>query len=264
MSREISAKTGGILLIAASLLGVVLMSVYSATPPSESRERSASPAEQRANVAGTSTPPGASPTISATAARDSATMFVVPSTEPVIEHIESPFSSEGTDSVAALCAAQVRLENRSHGADTSGVEIGERYGVHPIPGRGRDSLIVEGTSPGRDETRAVWHCAATTTVAERRGVMRVVIEDGWPGVPSRFQSAHPITVAAHELCDKRTEAVLPETDLRNAKRWRVADTLHVTGETMPLNSGELSHDFHCRATVLRGAIVRVVSGEERG
>ena len=197
------------------------------------------------------------------ATRDSLGMFVLPASEPAIERIESPFSAASTDSVAAVCVAMVRADSSQRLADSSSVVVGERYGVHPVPGRGRDSLIVEGTAPGRDETRAVWHCASTTTVEERHGVTRVVIEDGWPGVPARFQSAHPITTTAHALCDKRTESLFPETDLRNVKRWRVADTLHVTGTTMPLDPGELSHDFHCRAVVRQGAIVSVVMEASR-
>jgi hypothetical protein len=190
-------------------------------------------------------------------------MFVLASTEPVIEHIESPFSSAGTDSVAALCVARVRDDSSMRGADTSGVVVGERYGVRPVPGRGRDSLIVEGTAPGRDDTRAVWHCASTATVDGRHGVTRVVIEDGWPGVATRFQSAHPITTTAADLCWKRTETLFPETDLRSVRRWRVGDTLHVTGTTMPLDPGELSHDFHCRAIIRQGAIVSVATAASR-
>ena len=260
MSRNISAKTGGILLIVASLLGVIAMTVFS--PSFSSRVSNSKPSS-----AATAAAPGvqAAPSVESSRApareraRDSASMFVVATAEPMVERIESPFSSEGTDSVAKLCAAHVRQERSSHDADTNGVEIGERYGVHSIPGRGRDSLIVEGTVPSPDGTPAVWHCAATTTVDSRRGIMRLVIEDGWPGVSSRFRTAHPINVVGEDLCLQRTKVLFPESDFRSLKRWRVADTLHVTGETMPLDAGAVSGDFHCRALVREGAILSVVS-----
>ena len=90
-----------------------------------------------------------------------------------------------------------------------------------------------------------------------------MIEDGWPGVAARFQSAHPITTTGQDLCWKRIEGLFPDTDLRSVKRWRVADTLHVTGTTMPLDPGELSHDFHCRAIIRQGAIVSVATAASR-
>jgi hypothetical protein len=247
VSEGSSSKTAGVVLLVAALAGVIAISVFS---PAGSATSSAAPRLAAPNSGAVAVAP---------ATGDSAEVFIVPSTVPTIEHIESPFSSAGTDSVAALCAANVTQLNAANGGDSSGVEIGERYGVHPIPGQGRDSLIVDGTARGRDATPAVWHCASTTTVEERHGVSRVVIEDGWPGVPARFQSAHPITVAAEDLCLQRTKVIFPESDFRSVKRWRLADTLHVTGETMPLDNGELSGDFHCRAVIRKGAIVSVVS-----
>ncbi len=260
MSDGSSKKAGGIVLLAAALLGVIAISIFS--PSGAGIGTAPARGDAQRPTAPGSTTPDTSPEPRGRA-RDSVAMLVVPSAAPVIEHIESPFSPEETDSVAALCAATVRADLAAHGGDTIGVETGERYGVHPVPGTGRDSLVVDGIAHGRDATPAVWHCAATTTVESRHGILRFVVEDGWPGVVPRFQAAHPINVTAEDLCLQRTKPLFPESDFRSVKRWRAADTLHVTGETMPINSEDLSGDFHCRALVRNGAIVSVVSESGR-
>lgn len=222
----------------AALVGVILIGVFSPT-------RNVASSSPRVD------PPAAS---MLTTGRDT-TPVVAPVAVEEREHVASPFTNGGTDSVAARCVATIRDQRREHGDDTSDVLITERYGVRPPPGRGPDSLIVEGTAPGRDATPAVWHCAATTYPTGAVATLVAVLEDGWPGVAARFAAAYPVTLAAEDLCLQRTKPLFPEYVFRGVKHWRLADTLHVTGETIPLNSGDLAGDFHCRALVRNGAVV---------
>ncbi|MFL5561173.1 MAG: hypothetical protein ACJ79K_06850 [Gemmatimonadaceae bacterium] len=238
MSDGGNSKTAGIVLLVAALVGVILIGVFSPT-------RNVASSPPRVD------PPAAS--ILPTSGDSAPAVAPVPDAER--EHIASPFTNGGTDSVAALCEATIREQRREHGDDTLDVEIGERYGVRPPPGRGPDSLIVEGTAPGRDATPAVWHCAATMYPTGAVATLVAVLEDGWPGVAARFPAAYGVTLAAEDLCLQRTKPVFPEYVFRGVKHWRVADTLHVTGEAIPLNSGDLAGDFHCKAVVRYGRVL---------
>lgn len=51
------------------------------------------------------------------------------------------------------------------------------------------------------------------------------------------------------------QAAVPEYVFRGVKVARVADTLDVRGEAIPLNAEDLAGDFHCRAVVRGGAVV---------
>jgi hypothetical protein len=173
--------------------------------------------------------------------------------------ITSPLDSAATDSARGSCVMRVREMLSEAARDSSEVEITGVTGVRPEPGRGPDSLVIEGTAHGRDATAAVWHCAVTAKSEGGISTLRAVVEDGWPGVPSQFDVAHTVTVAAEDACLERTKSVYREYAYRGVKYFRDADTLHVTGDAFPLNDGELVGKFHCRAVVRGGAVVDTIA-----
>lgn len=243
MSEGSSTKTAGLVLVGAAVVGVVAIAIFSpatsGVAPAAGKERSAA-----------TTPPTREPGTSEPTGR-----FVAPVVAPERERFASPFSEPATDSAAARCAATVREQIAAAGGDSTGVVIAERYGVHPPPGRGPDSLVVEGTARAVDSTRAVWHCAATRYPSGEVATLTAVLEEGWPGIAAGFDAAHAVTLAAEEMCLQRVKPLFPEYVFRGVKVARVADALNVRGETIPLNSEDLAGDFHCRAIVRDGGIV---------
>jgi hypothetical protein len=178
----------------------------------------------------------------------------LPLPPPRIE-IPSPLDSAATDSAPATCVLRVKQTLSEAARDSSGVEVSRITGVRPEPGRGPDSLVIDGTAHGRDATPAVWHCAMVAGRDSGIAKLTAVIEDGWPGVPSEFGTAHAVTLLAENACLNQMQMILREYEYRGIKRWRNADTLHVTGEAMPLNTEDLAADFHCRAIVRNGSVV---------
>jgi len=176
---------------------------------------------------------------------------------PII--IASPLDSAATDSARGACVMRVRETLSEAARDSAGVEITGMMGVRPEPGRGPDSLVIDGTAHGRDSTAAVWHCAVTTKSEGGISTLRAVVEDGWPGVASRFDMAHAVTMAAEDACLEATKSVYREYAYRGVKYFRDADTLHVTGDAFPLNDGEVVGRFHCRAVVRGGAVVDTIA-----
>jgi hypothetical protein len=174
---------------------------------------------------------------------------------PARDTVASPLDSASTDSAYTSCVMRVKEWLSNEARDSSGVEITAVTGVRPEPGRGPDSLLVEGTAHGRDATPAVWHCAVTSNGARATGKLSVVVEDGWPGVASAFDASHAVTIAAENACLERTKSVYREYEFRGVRAFRDVDTLHVTGEAIPLNNGELVGDFHCRAVLRNGRVV---------
>ncbi len=175
------------------------------------------------------------------------------------EEVASPFSASGTDSATALCVEKVRQRFDSSTESSTGVEIDGHHGVRPPEHRGPDSLVVDGTGPGRDETRGVWHCAVTATPFGAVSRIVIAVEDGWPGVAPTFDAAHALSVKARDACLEETKKLLPEYVHRGVKFNRVADTLHVTGDAFPLDPGDLAEHFHCRAVVHGTAVVNVIA-----
>jgi hypothetical protein len=174
---------------------------------------------------------------------------------PARDTVPSPLDSASTDSAYSSCVMRVKEWLSDAARDSSEVEIRSVTGVRPEPGRGPDSLLVEGTARGRDATPAVWHCAVTSNGARATGKLTAVVEDGWPGVPPAFDAAHAVTVAAVNACLQQTKSVYREYEFRGVRAFRDVDTLHVTGEAIPLNNGELVGDFHCRAVLRNGRVV---------
>jgi hypothetical protein len=178
---------------------------------------------------------------------------------PPREEVRSPFSAPGTDSAIARCTESVRQRfDTSHGGGAV-VAVDGHHTVRPPEHRGPDSLIVDGTGPGRDATPAVWHCAVTANASGAVSRMVIAIEDGWPGVAPTFDAAHALTVEGEDACLQQTKKLLPEHVARGVKYERVADTLHVTGDAFPLDRGDLVERFHCRALVRGAAVVRVAA-----
>lgn len=254
MSAPLPAKVIGAVLLGAALAGIAVLSFF----PSAVARQGASVPEERADTQWTAARAAAAAGASGAAADTS-----MPLRSIAREETDSPFSPAGSDTVAARCVAKVREISSEGGADTSGVAVDQRIGVRPPPGRGPDSLVVEGTAPGRDSIRAVWHCAATARSREEAATLTAVVEDGWAGVPARFELAHVVTANATDACLQRAKKIYREYDFRGVKLRRVADTLHVTGEAMPLNSEDLAGDFHCRAIVRGGRVVSTQAKAER-
>ena len=54
-----------------------------------------------------------------------------------------------------------------------------------------------------------------------------------------------------------------EYEFRGVRVMRDLDTLHVRGEAIPLNSGDLAGDLHCRAVLRNGRVVSTQAKAER-
>ena len=245
MSAPLPAKVIGGVLIGAALAGAVVIALF---PSAVARQGAVVPAE-RADTQWTA------PALAATKGSG-----VVPERTPLPlpparDTVPSPLDSASTDSAYTSCVMRVKEWLSDAARDSSEVEIRSVTGVRPEPGRGPDSLLVEGTARGRDATPAVWHCAVTSNGARAIGKLTAVVEDGWPGVPPAFDAAHAVTVAAENACLQQTKSVYREYEFRGVRAFRDVDTLHVTGEAIPLNNGELVGDFHCRAVLRNGRVV---------
>lgn len=241
MSDQKNTRMAGFVLVGAALLGVIAISVF--------------PRAQRAlsgSAVATATPRAVTETATPV---DDAPQIVVPERERSPMWLTDP----EIDSLAARCVTTVKEQLSADARDSTEVVATERYGFRAEPGRAQDSLIVEGTARGSDTTAVVWHCAATAYPNGAIATVRAAVEDGWPGVPGGFENAHAITLAAEDACLQRTKRVLKEYEFRGVKRRRVADTLRVTGEAMPLNSDDLAADFHCSAVVRNNRILSVVA-----
>ena len=254
MSAPLPAKVIGAVLLVAAAVGIGVISFF---PSAVARQAAVLP-EERADTQWQ----GAKPLATASAGAATADT-AMPLLSIAREETDSPFSPEGSDTVVARCVAKVREISSEGGADTSGIAVEQKIGVRPPPGRGPDSLVVEGTAPGRDSVPAVWHCAATARTREDVATLTAVAEDGWAGVPARFEIAHVVTANATDACLQQTKKIYREYDFRGVKLRRVADTLHVTGEAIPLNTEDLAGDFHCRAIVRNGRVVRTQAKAER-
>ena len=254
MSAPLPAKVIGGVLLGAAALGIAVISFF---PSVVARQAVAVPKE-RADTEWTMPHPGIATGASGVAADTS-----MPLPSIAREETDSPFSPEGSDTVAARCVAKVREIRSQDGADTSGITAEPRIAVRPPPGRGPDSLVVEGSARGRDSVPAVWHCAATARSREEVATLTAVVEDGWAGVPARFEIAHVVTATATDACLQQTKKIYREYDFRGVKLRRAADTLHVTGEAIPINTEDLAGDFHCRAIVRNGRVVSTQAKAER-
>lgn len=254
MSAPLPAKVIGVILLGGA---VVLMGVVLFFPSAIARQAVVVPKE-RADTQWQAAAP-----VAASRAESASPDTSMPLLSIAREETDSPFSAEGSDTVVARCVARVRrITSESYG-DTIGVTVEQRVGVSPPPGRGPDSLVVEGTAPGRDSIPAVWHCAATARSREDVATLTAVVEEGWAGVPPRFEIAHVVTANATDACLQQTKKIYREYDFRGVKARRVADTLHVSGEAMPLNTEDLAGDFHCRAIVRNGRILGTQAKAER-
>lgn len=251
MSAPVRAEVIGGVLIGAALVGAVAISVF----PS-AMDRQGAPAEH-AETKWTS--PRIPVREGSSAAPDSASQ----PTPPKRETIASPLDSVATASARGSCVMRVKQMLSEAARDSSAVEITGVTGVRPEPGRGPDSLLVEGTAHGRDATSAVWHCAVISNGAGGVGKITAVVEDGWPGVASTFDTAHAVTVAAENACLERTKSVYQEYVFRGVRAFRDVDTLHVTGDAIPLNDGDRAGAFHCRAIVRGGRVVTTQAKAER-
>ena len=252
MSAALPAKVIGGILIGVALAGVAAITVF---PWAVARE-GAVPLER---------PDPRSPT-PAPAVKEAS--GVVPDSVPLPlpperDTVASPLDGAGSDSALVTCVMTVKQMLSDAARDSSAVEITAVTGVRPPPGRGPDSLLVEGTARGRDATPAVWHCAVTANGTRGIGKLSAVIEDGWPGVRAAFDAAHAVTLAAENACLEQTKSVYREYDFRGVRAFRDVDTLHVTGEAIPLDNGDLAGDFHCRAVVRNGRVVRTQAKAER-
>ena len=242
MTGQKRSRIAGIALVAAALLGIIAMAMF----PGKMN---------RASVGASTEEPGGPPNAEQPPPADTAHYI----TTPERARIASPFAEPSSDSIAGRCAATVREQLVARGSDTSDVEIRERYGVRPPPGRGPDSLIVEGTARGSDTTRAVWHCAATSYPSGAVATLVAVIEDGWPGAAPGFDAAHAINLAAEDACLQSTKLIFPEYSFRGVTRVRAADTLQIRGDAMPFNTGDLAADFRCSAVVRGNRIVSTLA-----
>lgn len=95
----------------------------------------------------------------------------------------------------------------------------------------------------------------TSNGARAIGKLTAVVEDGWPGVSPAFDAAHAVTVATVNACLEKTKWVYRAYEFRGVRAFRDVDTLHVTGEAIPLSKGELVGDFRCRAVLRNGRVV---------
>ena len=254
MSAPLPAKVVGAILLGGA---IVLMGVVLFFPSAIARQAVVVPKE-RADTQWQATAP-----VAATPAGSAGADTSMPLLSIAREETDSPFSPEGSDTVAARCVGMVRKISSDSYGDTIGVAVEQRIGVSPPPGRGPDSLVVEGTAPGRDSIPAVWHCAATARSRDDVATLTAVVEDGWAGVPARFDIAHVVTANATDACLQQTKKIYREYDFRGVKVRRVADTLHVSGEAMPLNTEDLAGDFHCRAIVRNGRVLSTQAKAER-
>lgn len=245
MSAPLPAKVIGGVLIGAALAGAIVIAVF---PSGMARQRVVAP---RAGADSQRTARTLAAKEADSVAPDSAPM----PTPPERDTVASPLDSASTDSAYSSCVMRVKEWLSDAARDSSEVEITAVTGIRPPPGRGPDSLLVEGTAHGRDATPAVWHCAVTSNGARAIGKLTAVIEDGWPGLPPAFDAAHAVTVAAENACLERTKSVYREFEFRGVRAFRDVDTLHVTGEAIPLNNEDLAGDFHCRAVVRNGRVV---------
>ena len=233
MTDKNGARTAGMVLVGAALLGVIGVAVFSPTT--------------KATATG------------APAQADVERPLPIDTAPPIRvderEHIASPFSEPASDSIAGTCLATVREQIAASEGDTAGIDVVQRFGVRPPPGRGPDSLVIEGTAPGSDTTRAVWHCAATRYPSGAVATLVAVVESGWPGVGHNFGIVHALNLAAEDACLQRTKTVFKEYVFRGVRWRRAGDTLHVTGEAIPLNTEDLAADFHCTSVVRGNRIV---------
>ena len=241
MSDQKNSRMAGFVLVGAAMLGVIAMSVF--------------PRMQRSMSVGIATNGPPAPTVDSTKNPSEET----PITFPQRERSAIWISDAAADSLVQRCMTKIQEQLAASSRDTTFVMATERYGFKAEPGRAQDSLIVEGTARGTDSTASVWHCAATAYPTGAIATLRADLEDGWPGVPARFESAHAITIAAEDYCLQRTKRVLKEYEFRGVRRWRVSDTLRVAGEAMPLNSEDLAADFHCSAVVRENRIVSAIA-----
>lgn len=253
MSAPLPAKVIGGVLIGAALAGAIVIAVF---PSVMGRQGVAAPP---ARADSQRTPATLAAREAAGAAPDSAPLPLPPERDTVA----SPLDSASADSAMERCVVEVKEMLKDAARDSSGVEITAVTGVRPPPGRGPDSLLVEGTAHGRDATPAVWHCPVTSNGARAIGKLTVVIEDGWPGIPPAFDAAHAVTLAAENACLEQTKSVYREYEFRGVRAFRDVDTLHVRGEAIPLNNGDLVGDFHCRAVVRNGRVVSTRAKAER-
>ena len=253
MSAPLPAKVIGGVLIGAALVGAIVIAVF----PSVSARQGAVAPRARADSQRTAATLAAKE--AGGAAPDSAPLPLPPERDTVA----SPLDSASADSAMERCVVEVREMLSDAARDSSGVEITAVTGVRPPPGRGPDSLLVEGTAHGRDATPAVWHCAVTSNGARATGKLTAVIEDGWPGVSPAFDAAHAVTLAAENACLEQTKSVYREYEFRGVRAFRDVDTLHVRGEAIPLNNEDLAGDFHCRAVVRNGRVVSTRAKAER-
>lgn len=246
MSTPLPPKVIGAVLIGVALAGAVAISLFpspaSSPPPARSSERAGTP-----GTTGSLFPAREA----ASSAPDSAALPL----PPVRDTVASPLDSATTQSAPASCVMRVKEMLRDAARDSSAVEIRTVTGVRPEAGRGPDSLLVEGTAHGRDATAAVWHCAVISNGAGGIGKLTAVVEDGWPGLPAAFDAAHAVTQAAEQSCLEETKLVFPEYVFRGVHAFRDVDTLHVTGDAIPLNDGDRAGHFHCRALVRAGRVL---------
>ena len=252
MSAALPPKVIGGILLGAALAGVAAITVF----PRAGSRQGAAPLERP-------DPRSAAPALAVKAVSGVAPDSVPLPLPPERDTVVSPLDAAGSDSALVTCVMTVRQMLSDAARDSSAVEVTAVTGVRPPPGRGPDSLLVEGTARGRDATPAVWHCAVTANGARGIGKLTAVIEDGWPGLPAAFDAAHAVTLAAEYACLQQTKSVYREFDFRGVRAFRDVDTLHVTGEAIPLNNGDLAGDFHCRAVVRNGRVVSTQAKAER-
>ena len=238
MTGKNGSRTAGFALVGAALLGVVGMAVFS---PKGTRAGSVATAN------GASRPTQAERPLP----KDSTLPIVIEERA----HVASPFIEPSSDSIIGRCLATARERIEEIGGDTAGAVVLQRFGVRPPPGRGPDSLIVEGTATGTDTTRAVWHCAATSYPSGAVATLVAVVENGWPGAGQSFDTVHAINLAAEDACLQRTKTLYREYVFRGLQHRRVGDTLRVSGEAIPLNVEDLAADFQCTAVVRDHRIV---------
>ena len=255
MSAPLPAKVIGAVLLGAALAGIAVITVVPTLTTREAAEPPAVRADTQRQTLRVANVDEAVDRLAPVAG-------ALPLPPPRIE-IASPLDSAATDSAPPACVMRLRLMLSDSARDSSGIEVMRVRGIRPEPGRGPDTLVVEGTAHGRDATPAVWHCAL---LAKRDGGiarLTAVIEDGWPGVSSAYDSSHAVTVAIVDACLQQTKKVYPEYDFRGVRSHRDLDTLHVTGEAMPMNTGDLAGDFHCRAVVHDGHVTSMQAKAER-
>ena len=255
MSPPLPARVIGGVLLGAALAGIAVVSFF----PSMTARRAAAVPAARADTQWTTLRVSS---VDEAVDRLAPAAGALPLPPPTIV-VPSPLDSAATDSAPALCVMRVRQMLSDAARDSAGVEVARVRGVRPEPGRGPDTLIIDGTAHGRDATPAVWHCALLANRDSGIARFTAVIEDGWPGLTSAFDTVHAVTTAAANACLQQTKTVYPEYDFRGVRSYRDIDTLHVTGEAIPLNIGDLAGDFHCRAIVRKGHVVSTQAKAER-